>query len=111
MDSNQASMLTSLFGGYFPSKSLPKVNLMLNNMDQNTAAILLSDLKHPTIALLLGLCLGIFGVDRFYIGDTFWGFLKLITLGGCGIWACIDWFVIKHSTRKNNLSKIAKMNY
>ncbi len=50
--------------------------------------------KDWLVTLLLSLFLGSLGIDRFYIGKIGTGILKLITLGGCGIWTLIDIIMI-----------------
>lgn len=45
-------------------------------------------------ALLLSIFVGQLGIDRFYLGYIGLGILKLITLGGCGIWWLIDLILI-----------------
>jgi TM2 domain-containing membrane protein YozV len=42
------------------------------------------------LALVLSLFVGYLGVDRFYLGRHWTGFLKLSTFGGFGVWWLID---------------------
>jgi len=46
------------------------------------------------VAVLLSVFLGVFGIDRFYLGYTWIGVAKLVTVGGLGIWALIDCVLI-----------------
>ena len=55
--------------------------------------------KSPLVAFLLGLFLGFFGADRFYKGDFGLGMLKLVTLGGGGLWWIIDLFIVYRQVR------------
>ena len=41
-------------------------------------------------ALIVSILVGSLGVDRFMMGHIGLGILKLITFGGCGVWALID---------------------
>ena len=60
--------------------------------------------KNWIAALLLSILVGGLGIDRFYMGYVGLGILKLITLGGFGIWWLIDLILVamKHDFAKVN---------
>lgn len=59
--------------------------------------------KSPSVALVLSIFFGTLGIDRFYAGRIVSGLLKLFTLGGFGLWAIIDWFLIMGVVRSKNI--------
>lgn len=63
-----------------------------------------NDTKYVT-ATYFSLFLGILGVDRFYMGYVGLGILKLITIGGLGIWWLIDliWIGLGNAKTKSGV--------
>lgn len=57
--------------------------------------------KDWTVTLLLSVFLGSLGIDRFYVGKIGTGILKLLTVGGCGIWSLIDIIMIATGSFKD----------
>jgi TM2 domain-containing membrane protein YozV len=58
--------------------------------------------------LLLSIFLGEFGIDRFYLGKVGTGILKLITLGGFGLWWLIDLILVIAGAMKDSRGRLVK---
>lgn len=57
--------------------------------------------KSQSTAFLLSYFLGVFGLDRFYLGSVGLGIIKLLTCGGLGIWALIDTIIVGMGNMKD----------
>ena len=106
MEASKIDMYAGTMYAYFNPTDIPLIKSSLEKIDNEELIIFQSlDFKSPTVAIVLSILLGCFGIDRFYIGNILLGVLKLITFGGLGIWTIIDWFFIIDATRKSNLNK------
>lgn len=107
MDQQKVDMFIMTNGKFFPEEKVMFVRERLLAMDESKAMMIMSmQFKDPMTALIISLFLGCYGIDRFYIGDTGAGILKLLTCGGCGIWAIIDLFIIMGTTREKNFNRL-----
>lgn len=79
---------------------------MLAMDDSKSTMLFAQQFKDPTTSLIISIVAGAFGIDRFIIGDTGIGIGKLLTLGGCGIWTIVDWFMIQDATRQKNMEML-----
>lgn len=50
---------------------------------------------------LLSWFFGTLGIDRFYLGQVGLGVAKLLTFGGCGIWAFVDLILVLSGSVKD----------
>jgi TM2 domain-containing membrane protein YozV len=104
MDVQKVDMYMMMNSKYFESYHLNAVREKLLSIDDSKSGIVHSlQFKEPTTALIISIFGGAYGIDRFYIGDTGMGVGKLLTCGGLGIWAIIDWFMIQGATREKNM--------
>ena len=105
MEAQKVDMFIMANGKFFESHHLMEIRERLLKLDDSKWGIVQTlQFKDPTTILIVSLLGGSLGIDRFMIGDTGLGVGKLLTCGGLGIWAVIDWFMIMGSTREKNIA-------
>ncbi|MDY4042427.1 MAG: TM2 domain-containing protein [Evtepia sp.] len=108
METQKVDMFMMSNGAKFPEEKAMFIREKLLAADDGKWGIISSlQFKDSTIAIILSIFLGQLGIDRFYIGDTGLGIGKLLTCGGCGIWAIVDWFLITKATKEKNYEKLS----
>ena len=108
MDKQKIDLYLTTNAKYFEPTAIPILRAKLEKADEATfLSIQACELKDPTILLLISIFLGALGIDRFMLGDTGTGILKLLTCGCCGILTIIDWFTISKKTKQKNLSTLS----
>ncbi|MBM3412134.1 MAG: TM2 domain-containing protein [Bacteroidetes bacterium] len=112
MDAHKVDMFLMANSKFFESHQMNMIRERLVNLDDSKWAMLsIIQFKDPTTSLIVSILAGSLGIDRFMIGDTGLGVGKLLTCGGLGIWAIVDWFQIQKATREKNMQKIQQFLY
>ncbi|AGK95817.1 TM2 domain-containing protein [Clostridium pasteurianum] len=111
MDSNKVDMFIASTGTkYLPSEKLMAVRSSIETLEDSKLIILQSlNYKDPIVVFLISIFFGYLGVDRFILGQVGLGIIKLITLGGFGIWAIIDWFTVMKRTKEKNYNMLLEI--
>ena len=92
---------------YLPAEKVVFLKQKLLEADENKFSMVSSiEFKDPTTILLVSIFLGTLGIDRFMLGETGMGILKLLTAGLCGILTIVDWFSVQKKARELNYNKI-----
>lgn len=107
MDQEKIDMFIMTNQKYFPSEKIMYLKDKLRTIDEQKFSLLTTiELKDPTTILLVSIFLGGLGIDRFMIGDTGMGILKLLTAGCCGVLTIIDWFTISKKAKDLNFNNV-----
>ena len=107
MDQQKLDMYIMTNQKYFPEEKIMYLKDKLRTIDEEKFSLVSTiELKDPTTILLVSIFLGTLGIDRFMIGDTGMGILKLLTGGCCGILTIVDWFSIQKKTKDLNFNKL-----
>ena len=94
----------------FPAEKIIYLKDKLRTMDEEKFSLVSTmEFKDPTTILLVSIFLGTLGIDRFMIGDTGMGILKLLTCGLCGIMTIVDWFSISKKTKDLNFNNLMSL--
>ncbi len=110
MEAQKVDLFIMTNGKFFESHHLQAIRDRLLEMDDSKWGMVQTlQFKDPTICLIISLLGGSLGIDRFFIGDTGLGIGKLLTCGGFGIWAIIDWFLIMGAAREKNMEKLRQI--
>ncbi len=108
MEKSKIDLYLTTNAKYFEPSAIPIIRQKMEAASDDALLTLqATDLKDPTVVLLVSIFLGALGIDRFMIGDIGMGVLKLLTCGLCGILTIIDWFTISKKVKQLNLSKVS----
>ena len=110
MDAQKVDLYQMTNQKYFPAERILLLKEKLMSLPEDREIMVTAtELKDPTTLLLISIFLGSWGVDRFMLGDTGMGVLKLLTGGVCGVLTIIDWFTVQNKTKELNFNRLMQL--
>lgn len=110
MDMQKVDIFVMTNQKFLPAEKIPMLRDKLIAADDSRMAMISSvEFKDPTTVLLISIFLGSLGIDRFMLGETGMGILKLLTGGCCGILTIIDWFTVQNKAKEINFQKLMSL--
>ena len=117
MEQKQVDQIMMMNHTKLAPEYIETIRQRLSEVEYNQGLMAFSDLRDPTIMLVLSILVGELGIDRFLIGDVGIGVGKLVLFVAgwflCFIpwivgipWWIVDIFLIQNATRKYNAEKV-----
>jgi len=107
MEKEKVNQFVMMNADKFPEFAIMQIREKLEKSDDSKESMLIATpWKTPMTCFLLAFFLGAFGGDRFYLGETGLGVLKLLTCGGAGIWGLIDLFTAFSRAKQYNMNHL-----
>lgn len=107
MTQDKVNMYVMTNQKYLPAEKIIFLKQKLAQADEERFQLISAvEFKDPTTILLVSIFLGGLGIDRFMLGETGMGILKLLTAGCCGVLTIIDWFSVQKKAKELNYNKL-----
>ena len=107
MKQDQIDMYIMTNQKYLPADKIVFIKQKMQEVDDEKFSLISAlEYKDPMTILLVSIFVGSLGIDRFMLGDTGMGILKLLTMGLCGVLTIVDWCTVQKKAKDVNFQNL-----
>ena len=107
MKQDQIDMYIMTNQKYLPADKIVFIKQKMQEVDDEKFSLISAlEYKDPMTIVLVSIFVGSLGIDRFMLGDTGMGILKLLTMGLCGVLTIVDWFTVQKRAKDVNFQNL-----
>ena len=109
MEQDKIANFMAQYGKYFPADKRAFIEEGLERCpDEKYNLLCTVNYKKPSTITLISVFFGGLGIDRFMLGQTGMGILKLLTGGLFGIITIIEWFTVGKKAKEWNYEETSQ---